>query len=118
MPEEQVVHVDPFRPLGEEPGTGHNRWHEAIEPVVEVDPGDTVIYETRDAFDGQLDSGSVGTDVEQLHLNPVHPLTGHVYVKGAGQGDRLEIGLAAIDADPWEQWGYTIELPGVCFLRE
>src|SRR5215204_4122451 len=32
MPEEQVVHVDPFRPLGEEPGTGHNRWHEAIEP--------------------------------------------------------------------------------------
>ena len=35
MPEEHVVHVDPFRPLGEEPGTGHNRWHEAIEPVAE-----------------------------------------------------------------------------------
>jgi formamidase len=118
MPKEHVIDVDPFKPLSEEPGTGHNRWHEAIEPVVEVDPGDTVIYGTRDAFDGQLDSGSVGTDVEQLNLNPVHPLTGPVYVKGAEPGDLLEIELAAIEADPWEQWGYTIELPGFGFLRD
>ena len=118
MPKGHVIAVDPFKPLSEEPGTGHNRWHEAIEPVVEVDPGDTVIYETRDAFDGQLDTGSVGTDVEQLNLNPVHPLTGPVYVKGAEPGDLLEIELAAIEADPWEQWGYTIELPGFGFLRD
>src|ERR671913_1008215 len=102
MPQEHIVSIDPSKPLGEEPGTGHNRWHEAIEPVVEVDPDDTVIYETRDAFDGQLDSGSVGTDVEQLNLNPVHPLTGPVYVKGAEPGELLEIELAAIEADPWE----------------
>ena len=118
MPKEHVIDVDPFKPLSEEPGTGHNRWHEAIEPVVEVDPDDTVIYETRDAFDGQLNTGSVGADVEQLNLNPVHPLTGPVYVKGAEPGDLLEIELVAIEADPWEQWGYTIELPGFGFLRE
>ena len=118
MPKEHVIDVDPFKPLSEEPGTGHNRWHEAIEPVVEVDPDDVVIYETRDAFDGQLDTGSVGTDVEQLNLNPVHPLTGPVYVKGAEPGDLLEIELVAIEADPWEQWGYTIELPGFGFLRD
>ena len=52
MPQEHVIGIDPSKPLGEEPGTGHNRWHEAIEPVVEADPGDTVTYETRDAFDG------------------------------------------------------------------
>ena len=52
MPQEHVVSIDPSKPLREEPGTGHNRWHEDIEPVVEVDPGDTVVYETRDAFDG------------------------------------------------------------------
>ena len=51
MPQEHVVSIDPSKPLGEEPGTGHNRWHEDIVPVVEVDPGDTVVYETRDAFD-------------------------------------------------------------------
>src|SRR5215207_7308212 len=89
MPKEQVVHVDPFRPLGEEPGTGHNRWHEAIEPVVEVDPGDTVIYETRDAFDCQLNWGSTEEDVAGVNLNLVHPLTGPVYVKGAESGDLL-----------------------------
>lgn len=41
MPQEHVVSIDPSKPLSEEPGTGHNRWHEDIEPVVEVDPGDT-----------------------------------------------------------------------------
>ena len=118
MPEEHVVHVDPFRPLGEEPGTGHNRWHEAIDPVTEVDPGDTVIYETRDAFDGQLNWGSTEDDVAGLNLNPVHPLTGPVYVKGAEPGDLLEVELVEIEADPWEQWGYTIQVPGFGFLRE
>src|SRR5215207_5365528 len=118
MPKEHVIDVDPFKPQSEEPGTGHNRWHEAIEPVVEVDPDDTVIYETRDAFDGQLNTGSVGADVEQLNLNPVHPLTGPVYVKGAEPGDLLEIELVAIEADPWEQWGYTIQVPGFGFLRD
>ena len=118
MPKEHVIDIDPFKPQSEEPGTGHNRWHEAIEPVVEVDPDDTVIYETRDAFDGQLNTGSVGADVGQLNLNPVHPLTGPVYVRGAEPGDLLEVEIVEIEADPWEQWGYTIHVPGFGFLRE
>src|ERR687894_1143137 len=118
MPEEHVVHVDPFRPLGEEPGTGHNRWHEAVPPVTEVDPGDTVIYETRDAFDGQLSWESTEDDVAGLNLNPVHPLTGPVYVKGAEPGDLLEVEIVEIEADPWEQWGYTVQVPGFGFLRD
>lgn len=118
MPKEHVVSIDPYRTLVEEPGTGHNRWHEAIEPVLEVEPGDTVVYETRDAFDGQLNSGSTDSDVGQLNLNVVHPLTGPVYVKGAEPGDLLEAHLVEIEADPWEQWGYTIEVPGFGFLRD
>jgi len=118
MSREHVIGIDPFKPLGEEPGTGHNRWHEDIEPVVEVDPGDTVVYETRDAFDGQLNGQSTAEDVGNLDLGPVHPLTGPVYVKGAEQGDLLEVELVAVEADPWEQWGYTLEVPGFGFLRE
>ncbi len=118
MPREHVVSIDPYKPLAQEPETGHNRWHEDIEPVLEVDPGDTVVYETRDAFDGQLNSDSTEADVEQLNLNVVHPLTGPVYVKGAEPGDLLEAHLVAIEADPWEQWGYTIEVPGFGFLRD
>jgi formamidase len=118
MPQEHVVSIDPSKPLGEEPGTGHNRWHEAIEPVVEVDPGDTMVYETRDAFDGQLNRESTAEDVGNLDLSGVHPLTGPVFVKGAEPGDLLEVKLVAVEADPWEQWGYTVEVPGFGFLRD
>jgi formamidase len=118
MPQEHVVSIDPSKPLGEEPGTGHNRWHEDIEPVVEVDPGDTVVYETRDAFDGQLNGESTAEDVGNLDLSGVHPLTGPVFVKGAEPGDLLEVKLVAVEADPWEQWGYTVEVPGFGFLRD
>jgi formamidase len=118
MPREHVISVDPFKPLEEEPGTGHNRWHEAIEPVVEVDPKDTVVYETRDAFDGQLNDQSTAEDVGNADLGPVHPLTGPVFVKGAQPGDLLEVRLVAVEADPWEQWGYTVEVPGFGFLRD
>lgn len=118
MPREHVISADPFKPLGQEPNTGHNRWHEAIEPVVEVDPGDTVVYETRDAFDAQLNPRSTAEDVANLDLGPVHPLTGPVFVKGAEPGDLLEIRLVEIEADPWEQWGYTVEVPGFGFLRD
>lgn len=118
MPQERVIWVDPSKALGQEPETGHNRWHEDIEPVLEVEPGDTIIYETRDAFDGQLDRNSTASDVADLNLNTVHPLTGPVYVKGAEPGDLLEIRLMEIEADPWDQWGYTIEVPGFGFLRD
>jgi formamidase len=118
MPAEHVIAIDPSKPLSEELGTGHNRWHEAIEPVLEVEPEDTVIYETRDAFDGQLDPGSTAADVGALQLGPVHPLTGPVFVKGAEPGDLLEAELVAIEADPWDQWGYTVEVPGFGFLRD
>ena len=118
MPREHLIEIDPSRPLAEEAGTGHNRWHEDLQPVLEVEEGDTVIYETRDAFDGQLGPGSTADDVANLDLNLVHPLTGPVYVRGAEPGDLLEIQVREIEADPWEGWGYTVEVPGFGFLRD
>jgi formamidase len=118
MAREHVIEIDPSKPLAEQPETGHNRWHEAVEPVVEVDPGDTVTYETRDAFDGQLVPSSTAEDVGAAQLGPVHPLTGPVFVKGAEPGDLLEAELVEIEADPWDQWGYTSEVPGFGFLRD
>ena len=48
------VRVDYAKSLTEEPETGHNRWHPDIAPVVACDPGDEVVLDTRDAFDGQM----------------------------------------------------------------
>jgi formamidase len=118
MPTEHVIAIDPSKSLAEQPGTGHNRWHEAIEPVVEVEPGDIVVYETRDAFDGQFHPASTAQEVAFADLGPVHPLTGPVFVKGAEPGDLLEAELLDIEADPWDQWGYTVQVPGFGFLRD
>jgi formamidase len=118
MSREHLIAIDPSKPLGEEAETGHNRWHESIEPVLEVDPGDTVVYETRDAVDGQLSPSSTSSDVGNVDLNVVHPLTGPVFVRGAQAGDLLEAKIVAIESDPWDQWGYTVEIPGFGFLRE
>jgi formamidase len=118
MPREHVIEIDPSKPLVEERTNGHNRWHEAIEAAAEVDPGDTVVYETRDAFDIQLDQTSTAEDVAAAKLGPVHPLTGPVFVKGAEPGDLLEAEIVAIEPDPWDQWGYTVEVPGFGFLRD
>jgi formamidase len=118
MPREHLIAIDPAKPLAEEPDTGHNRWHEAIEPVLEVDPGDSVLYETREVFDGQLRPSSRADDLLAASLGPVHPLTGPVFVKGAEPGDLLEAEIVAIEADPWGAWGYTVQLPGFGFLRD
>ena len=65
-----------------------------------MDPGDTVVYETRDAFDGQLNGESTAEDVGHLDLSVVHPLTLPVFVSGAEPRDLLEVELVAVEADP------------------
>jgi formamidase len=118
MPREHVIAIDPAKPLADQPETGHNRWHEAVEPVLEVELGETVVYETRDAFDGQLNPSSAAEELLTASLGPVHPLTGPVFVKGAEPGDLLEATITEIEPDPWDQWGYTVEVPGFGFLRD
>ena len=87
----QEIRFDRSKTLLEEPNTGHNRWHPDIPPVVRCEPGDEVILETRDAFDGQM-GPSAGLDVVAApNLDVVHPLTGPVYVEGAEPGDLLEV---------------------------
>jgi formamidase len=93
----------------------HNRWHYAIPPVAKADPGDVVVFGTRDAFDHSLDRNSTAADVVALNLNLVHPLTGPLYVRGAKAGDVLAVTLLDIEPD---DFGYTIVVPGFGFLRD
>lgn len=109
------VRIDRSKTLSEEPGTGHNRWHEAIPPVVTVAPGDRVILETRDALDGQITANSTIVDVARADLMPVHPLTGPVFVEGAEPGDLLEVRIEEIRPEPF---GFTTQIPGFGFLRD
>lgn len=78
MPKEHAIDDRSCKTARRRATTGHNRWHEPVPPAVEVEPGETVVYETRDAFDGQLDAQSTDVDVLSARLGPVHPLTGPV----------------------------------------
>jgi formamidase len=93
----------------------HNRWHYAIPPAAAANPGDVVVFGTRDAFDHSLDRNSTPADVVALNLNLVHPLTGPLYVRGAKAGDVLAVTLLDIEPD---DFGYTIIVPGFGFLRD
>ena len=109
------LRIDHRRTLAEEPGTGHNRWHPDVPPVVRCHPGDEVVLETRDALDGQITASSTIDDVAAVDLGVVHPLTGPVHVEGAEPGDLLVVDVLEV-APP--TFGFTVQIPGFGFLRE
>jgi formamidase len=109
------IRIDRGKTLAEEPGTGHNRWHPDIAPVIRCEAGDEVVLETRDAFDGQMGPDATLDAVAAPNLDVVHPLTGPVYVEGAEPGDLLEVEI--LDVEP-DRYGYTVQVPGFGFLRD
>ena len=109
------ISIDRTKRLRDEPHTGHNRWHPDIPPVIEVEPGEDVTLETRDAVDLQIGPRTTVADLEKMERTVAHPLTGPVYVKGAKPGDLLEIEY--VDIIP-ERYGWTRFSPGFGFLPD
>lgn len=112
---DEYIKIDRSKQLGDEQEVGHNRWHPDIKPVAEVEQGQTVGIETRDAFDGQFNHDTVEEQVAGCNLNLIHPLTGPVYVKGAEPGDLLEVKVQEVTP---EAFGFTVQVPGFGFLRD
>ena len=76
-------------------------------PVLEVEPGDVVTFETNDCFSGQIRSE---TDlVTSIDFARVNSATGPVAVKGAEPGDSLVAEI--LDIRPIE-WGVATLIPG------
>src|SRR5207302_3013252 len=111
----KAIRVDRNKHLGEQPSTGHNRWHPDIPPIVEVAEGEEVALETRDACDGYLAPGTTVADLGTFPPGTIHPLTGPVLVKGAKPGDLLEVEFVDIIPQPW---AFSAILPGLGFLRD
>jgi formamidase len=111
----KTIAIDRSKHLTEQPGTGHNRWHPDIRPIVEVDEGEEVALETRDGCDGYLGPGTTVSAFSNFPAGAVHPLTGPVLVKGARPGDLLEVEFVDIVAQPH---GFSCILPGLGFLRD
>ena len=78
-----------------------------LEPVLEVDPGETVTFETNDCFTGQIRSED--DLVTAIDLSRINSATGPVAVRGAEPGDSLVVEI--LDVRPVE-WGVATLIPG------
>ncbi len=78
-----------------------------LEPVLEVEPGATVTFETNDCFTGQITSeDDLVTEIDFARVNSA---TGPVAVKGAEPGDSLVAEI--LDVRPIE-FGFACLIPG------
>ncbi len=87
----------------------HYEWNNAIVPRLEIDSGDTVVFETRDAADEFFAPGSTHEDVMRRVFKG-HPLTGPVRIRGARPGDVLAVEI--LDMVPRAAFGWTTVRPG------
>lgn len=109
------IEIDRSKQLRDEPSTGHNRFHPAIPPILEVEAEEEVVLETRDGVDGQLGPATTEADIASMQAGAVHPLTGPVFVKGAQPGDLLEVEFLDIIPQPH---AFSAIIPGLGFLRD
>jgi acetamidase/formamidase len=94
----------------------HYEWNNGIAPRLEIDPGDTVVFDTRDAADGFYSAASTHEDVLRRGPFRGHPLTGPVRVRGAAPGDTLVVEVLAME--PAAEFGWTAIRPGRGLLPE
>ncbi len=94
----------------------HYEWNNALAPHLTIDPGDTVVFDTRDAADGFYTPASVHADVLARGPFRGHPLTGPVAVRGAAPGDVLVVEI--LEVAPRAPFGWTTIRPGRGLLPE
>jgi acetamidase/formamidase len=97
-------------------GTVHYEWNNGLAPRLVIEPGDTVVFDTRDAADGYYSRRSTHADVLARGPFRGHPLTGPVRVRGAEPGDTLVVEV--LEVQPRADFGWTAIRPGRGLLPE
>ncbi|MCX6033872.1 MAG: acetamidase/formamidase family protein [Chloroflexi bacterium] len=82
-------------------------------PAIKIEPGETILFETLDALDGQIHSDDdPATNIDLGHVNAA---TGPVYINGSHPGDTLVAEI--LEIKPWN-WGAALIIPGFGFLQD
>ncbi|WP_424988328.1 acetamidase/formamidase family protein [Microbulbifer sp. S227A] len=76
-------------------GTYHYVYGPFAKPVLHIKPGDIVVADTHDAFEGQLDSTSASPS-ERLNVPFLNPQCGPIHVEGAEKGDVIAVRIHSI----------------------
>ncbi len=93
----------------------HHKFSSQIPPVLKVASGAIIEAYTEDASDEQFNLESTLNDLDSLKFDPIHPLTGPVYVDNAQPGDVLKVTLHKIELG---DWGWNAVVPGFGFLAD
>jgi len=89
-------------------------WDNSIEPRLEIDVGDTVVFDCLEA-NGQIEPDWTVDDYENVDRSKIHALNGSVRIKGAQPGDALEIDILDMRH---KGWGWSAHRPGMGLLPE
>lgn len=93
----------------EEQGDYHYTVGPYADPVLEIEPGDTVEVETHDAFEGAIETeDDMPSEVLGNYLNPQN---GPIYVEGAEVGDALAVTIESIEPRGPQPRGTTCLIP-------
>jgi acetamidase/formamidase len=93
----------------------HFDWSSDRPPVLSIEPGDTVIVETREVSDGQIVPTSETAVLAGLDMTRLYPLAGPIAVAGAQPGDTLAIEILDVQT---RGWGWAALLPGLGLLPD
>lgn len=93
----------------------HAFWDNSHPPRVRIQPGDTVVFETLEASANQVTPQAGVEALRTLSFDPIHPLTGPVYVEGAEPGDALVVEVISLEH---KGWGWNAVIPGFGLLAD
>jgi acetamidase/formamidase len=91
-------------------GKYHYVYGPYAKPVLEIEPGDIVVAETQDAFEGVIKSES-DSPTKLLNVPFLNPQCGPIAVKGARKGDTLAVHIHAIKPRGPQPIGTTALIP-------
>jgi len=78
------------------------------EPMLTVDSGTTVVFETQDCFSGEVQTEA--DTISDIDFSKVNPATGPLYVRDAAIGDTLKVTIRKITID---DQGSVLTAPGL-----
>ena len=92
----------------------HAFWDRTLPPRVEIEPGDTVVFKTREGT-GQVTPESQSEHLGRLRPELIHALNGPVAIRGAEPGDVLVIDIVSLEHGGW---GWNGVIPGFGLLAD
>lgn len=93
----------------------HSVWNRALEPRLQIDPGDEVQVECVDASGGQVHLAMTAAEFQTIDRTRIHALTGPIWVNGAEPGDVLQIDVLTTQH---RGWGWSSVIEGLGFLKD